>query len=81
MAEKQVLIICGEASGDLNAANLVNAIRTIAPEIKFSAVGGAMLRQAGCSIICDIKEFSVIGLFDVLKKLPKLDVFKTFYRV
>ncbi|MFA6349821.1 MAG: lipid-A-disaccharide synthase [Candidatus Omnitrophota bacterium] len=76
MAEKQVLIICGEASGDLNAANLVNAVKTIAPNIKFAAVGGEMLRQAGCRIICDIKEFSVIGLFDVLKKLPRFFALK-----
>ncbi len=76
MAEKQILIICGEASGDLNAANLVNSLKTIAPDIKFSGVGGEMLRQAGCRIIRDIKELSVIGLFDVIKKLPKFFALK-----
>ncbi|MCX5711527.1 MAG: lipid-A-disaccharide synthase [Candidatus Omnitrophica bacterium] len=76
MAEKQILIICGEASGDLNAANLVKSIKTIAPEIKFASVGGEMLRQQGCRMICDIKEFSVIGLFDVLKKLPRFFALK-----
>jgi len=71
MAEKQVLIICGEPSGDLNAGNLAIAIKAISPEIKISGVGGTHLRQAGARIICDIKDLAVIGLFDVLKKLPK----------
>ena len=76
MAEKQILIICGEASGDLNAANLVNALKTIAPETGFSCVGGEMLRQSGAKVICDIKELSVIGLFDVFSKLPRFFALK-----
>ena len=71
MAEKHILIICGEASGDLNAGNLATALKAIDPEIKISGVGGIHLRQAGAQIICDIKDLAVIGLFDVLKKLPK----------
>lgn len=71
MAQKQILIICGEASGDLNAANLAKAILDIEPDIKISAVGGIFLRQAGARIYYDIKDLAVIGIFDVLKKLPK----------
>lgn len=68
---KHFFIICGEASGDLNAANLILAIKKINPGIKFSGIGGTLMREAGADIYRDIKEFSVIGLFDVLKKLPK----------
>lgn len=71
MAEKQVLIICGEPSGDLNAGNLATAIKAISPDTKISGVGGMHLRQAGAWIIYDIKDLACIGLFDVLKKLPK----------
>lgn len=71
MAEKQILIICGEASGDLNAALLVKKIRSIDPEIKITGVGGTLLRQAGAEIFYDIKDLAVMGLFDVLKKLPR----------
>ncbi|MFA5145601.1 MAG: lipid-A-disaccharide synthase [Candidatus Omnitrophota bacterium] len=71
MAQKQILIICGEASGDLNASNLVTAIKEIDPGIIFSGVGGWRLRKAGVNIYCDIKELDSIGLFDVLRKLPK----------
>ena len=71
MAQKELLIICGEASADLNAANLATAIKEIDPAIKISAVGGTHLRQAQAEIICDIKDLACIGLFDALKKLPK----------
>jgi lipid-A-disaccharide synthase len=71
MAQKQILIICGEASGDLNAANLAKAILAIDPDIKISGVGGIFLRQAGARIYYDIGDLAVIGIFDVLKKLPK----------
>ena len=70
MAQKHILIICGEASGDLHAANLAKAILEINPEVKISGVGGPLLRQAGAQTYCDIKGLSVIGLFDVLTKLP-----------
>lgn len=68
--EKHIFIVCGEASGDLQAANLAAKILEIAPGIKISAVGGSLLAKTGAKIICDIKGLSVMGLFDVLIKLP-----------
>jgi lipid-A-disaccharide synthase len=70
MAAKQIILVCGEASGDLNAAGLVRAIKEISPQTKISAVGGRQLSGAGAEIFYDIKDLSVMGLFDVLKKLP-----------
>lgn len=78
MAEKQILIICGEASGDLNAGSLAREILRLNPEISISAVGSDCLRHAGAQIIYDIKDLSCIGLFDVLKKLPKFFRLKDF---
>jgi len=68
---KHILIICGEASGDLNAAALAKEIFKINHQIKISAVGGMLLKQSGAEIFYDIKGLSVIGLFDALKKLPR----------
>ncbi|MBU4252599.1 MAG: lipid-A-disaccharide synthase [Candidatus Omnitrophica bacterium] len=67
----KILIVCGEPSGDLLAANLVGAIKKLNPDIKISGLGGTHLARAGCEIFCDIKGLSVMGFFDVLKKLPK----------
>lgn len=76
--EKNILIVCGEPSGDLNAANLVSAVRQIAPQIKFSGVGGELLRRAGVNICRGIKDLAVLGLFDALKKLPSFFALKDF---
>ena len=72
MAEiKKIFIICGEPSGDLLAGNLVAAMQKLDPQIKFAGVGGLQLAKTGAEIFCNISELSVMGFFDVLKKLPK----------
>lgn len=71
MAQKQILIICGEPSGEMHAAGLVFAIKKINPDIQISGIGSSLLAQAGAEIFYDIKGLSVMGLFDVLKKLPR----------
>ena len=76
MAETHILIICGEASGDLNAGNLAQALKAINPRIKISGVGGASLRRAGVEVFYDIKDLGVMGFFDALKKLPKFLLLK-----
>lgn len=76
MAEKQILIVCGEASGDVHASSLTKKILEIDPQIKISAVGGSCLRGAGAEILYDIKDLGVIGFFDVLKKLPQFFALK-----
>jgi len=78
MAEKQILIICGEPSGELHAATLVSAIKNINPGIKVLGIGSRMLERAGAQIIYDTAGLSVMGLFDVLKKLPKFLSLKKF---
>jgi lipid-A-disaccharide synthase len=71
-AKQQIFIVAGEASGDLHAANLINSISKIEPEIRFYGMGGARMRALGIDILVDINELAVIGFFDVLFKLPKI---------
>ncbi|MFA5092557.1 MAG: lipid-A-disaccharide synthase [Candidatus Omnitrophota bacterium] len=73
---KKIFIICGEPSGDLLAANLASAIKDLNPQIKILAVGGAHLAKTGAEIIYQINALSVMGFFDVLKKLPKFFALK-----
>ncbi|MCM8797271.1 MAG: lipid-A-disaccharide synthase [Candidatus Omnitrophica bacterium] len=70
MAQKKFMIVCGEASGEMHAAGLATALKKINPDISLYGVGGELLKNAGVQIFYDIKELGVIGLFDVLKKLP-----------
>ncbi|MCX5709867.1 MAG: lipid-A-disaccharide synthase [Candidatus Omnitrophica bacterium] len=76
MAQINILIICGEASGDLNAGNLAKKILELKPDIKIWGVGGETLRAAGAEIVYDIKGLSVMGFFDVLRRLPRFFALK-----
>lgn len=76
MAQKQVLIVCGEASGEVHAANLCRALKNINPDIRISGVGSDLLRNAGAQVFYDIKGLAALGLFDVLVKLPKFFALK-----
>ncbi|MEI6831923.1 MAG: lipid-A-disaccharide synthase [Candidatus Omnitrophota bacterium] len=68
---KKILVVCGEPSGDLLAGNLIAAINELDPAIKISGVGGIHLAKTKTEIFYNIKGLAVMGLFDVLKKLPK----------
>ncbi len=71
MPQKNILIICGEASGDLHAANLAREIKQINPQIRILAVGGKALFKTGAEVFYDIKDIAVMGFFDTLQKLPR----------
>ncbi len=66
---KRVMIVAGEASGDLHGSNLVKAIHCIDPQIRFYGIGGEKLRSAGVEIVADLSEMAVVGLTEVLSKL------------
>lgn len=68
----RVLIVAGEASGDLHAANLLRALRSLAPGAEAFGVGGGRLRAEGLECIARSEELSVMGLAEVLRHLPRL---------
>lgn len=70
--EKNILIIAGEASGDLHGSNLVKEVKKLNPAVKFKGMGGNLMKEAGVDILFHIREFGVVGLFEVLKKVPAL---------
>jgi lipid-A-disaccharide synthase len=65
------MLIAGEASGDLLAAELVVALRSQCPDAKFIGAGGPKMAAAGIHLAFDLTRHSVIGISDVLKNLPK----------
>lgn len=65
-------LIAGEASGDLLGAELVESLRRRFPQASFCGVVGPNMRQAGCEALADIERLSVMGLAEVLPKLPDI---------
>jgi lipid A disaccharide synthetase len=68
---REIMIVCGEPSGDLNASELAKKLLEINPKLKITGVGGTLLRKVASQIYCDIKELACFGIFDALKKLPR----------
>ena len=66
---KKVMIVAGEASGDLHGAHVVKAMNRLDPMLRFYGVGGEKLRAAGVDIIAESSEMAVVGLTEVLSKI------------
>jgi lipid-A-disaccharide synthase len=72
------LIVTGEPSGDLHAANLIHAAREIDPGLSFFGVTGPKMRAAGCETLLPYDEISVMGFVEVIGRLPAIRrAFKT----
>ncbi|MFO8238005.1 MAG: lipid-A-disaccharide synthase [Prochlorococcaceae cyanobacterium] len=72
MAEpRSVLLVAGEASGDLHGGALLQALRRRAPDLQVSGVGGARLRAAGMEILADVSSLSAAGVVEILGSLRR----------
>jgi lipid-A-disaccharide synthase len=65
-------LLAGEASGDTLGADLIIALRRLAPDAKFFGVAGPKMQAAGCESWEPAESLAVMGLFDVLRDLPRL---------
>jgi lipid-A-disaccharide synthase len=68
----RIVIIAGETSGDRLAAGLIEAARAIQPDVEFEGVAGPEMVSAGCIPWHDSSELAVMGIFEVLRDLPRL---------
>lgn len=67
---KCILIIAGETSGDHHGALLVRAMKRMRPDLFFCGIGGPEMRKAGVRIIVDAEKLSVVGITEVLSRIP-----------
>ena len=58
----RILIITGEASGDLHGANLAAALKAKAPELSILGVGGPRMQAAGVELVQSLGHLNVIGI-------------------
>ncbi len=67
---KRIMIIAGEVSGDMHAANLVRAVSKRQPDIEWFGIGGPQMREAGVETLYDVSDMAVMGLAEVLRRYP-----------
>ena len=68
----RILLSSGEASGDLYASELLRELRKRVSSIEAFGLGGARSKAQGAALLFDLEEISVIGLVEVVRKIPAL---------
>ncbi|MBF0425776.1 MAG: lipid-A-disaccharide synthase [Magnetococcales bacterium] len=68
----KLLLVAGEASGDLLGADLLAGLRQRFPHLQAMGVGGPRLRQQGLQSLFDVNDLAIIGLVEVVRRLPRL---------
>ena len=69
---RRVLLVAGEASGDLHAADLVTALRQHLPDVEVFGLGGERLREAGMRTVADSSEVATVGVTEATGRLRVL---------
>jgi lipid-A-disaccharide synthase len=68
----RLLISAGEASGEMHGAQLIVALRRRVPGLECFGVGGERMQAAGCDLVVQSKELAVVGITEILPRLPKI---------
>ena len=68
---REVLIIAGEASGDLHASGLASALKKRRPDLTLMGIGGARMESAGVTLLERSDRMAVMGFAEVLRQVPR----------
>ncbi|MBJ6765163.1 lipid-A-disaccharide synthase [Myxococcaceae bacterium JPH2] len=68
----RILVVAGEASGDAHASELVAALQALRPDLTFFGMGGTRLAARGVELLFDAREVSVMGITEVLPRIPRI---------
>jgi lipid-A-disaccharide synthase len=69
---KTIMIIAGEASGDMHGASLVREMLKLDSSLNFYGIGGNKLQEAGVKLLAHASEMAVVGLTEVVSKLGNI---------
>lgn len=73
MKTRTIMLIAGEPSGDALGGQLIEGLRTLAPSgLRIVGVGGARMRAAGLQSLFSLDDTSVMGLREVVPRLPRI---------
>jgi lipid-A-disaccharide synthase len=67
-----ILLVAGDASGELHAAALAGELRTLLPGVRLLGLGGTEMEKAGVEIVVDQHELAIGGLIEVVRDAPRV---------
>lgn len=68
MTSPQIVIVAGELSGDAHAARVLRSLKQIHPGLQAWGYGGDHLAEEGMDVREHIRDLSVMGIWEVLKR-------------
>jgi lipid-A-disaccharide synthase len=71
-APLRIGLVAGEASGDTLGAHLIESLRRRRPDVRFFGIAGPKMQSAGCEVWEPSDSLAVMGLFEILRDLPRL---------
>jgi len=69
---RTIVMVCGETSGDMHAATLVQRLRERMQDVRILAMGGERCREAGAEVRFDYHDYAILGFTGVLANLFRL---------
>ena len=67
-----IMLVAGEASGDLHGAGLCRALRGLEPACRLFGMGGARMAAAGMDLMEDVTATAVVGHREAVGQVPRL---------
>lgn len=68
----KIMFSAGEASGDLHGESLALAVKKLCPESELIGFGGPRMEAAGVRLCADMREYSIMGFWEVIKNLGRI---------
>ncbi len=73
-----IMLVAGEASGDLYGARVIRAIRRMHPDARFFGIGGDLMQNEGMELLYHIRDTAIMGFVEVVRHYPFLkEMFRT----
>ncbi len=71
-AAPRIFLVAGEASGDRLGGRLLAGLKTLVPDLRAGGIGGPAMVAQGFESLFPITDIAVMGLIEVLPRLPRL---------
>ena len=68
----KIMFSAGEPSGDVHGESLARAVLEKCPEAELIGFGGPKMAAAGVRLCSDMREYSIMGVWEVIKNLPRI---------